>query len=120
MATENPLNTLAYDPGRCTGCGLCAVVCPHGVFSAPEPAPVEAGRMQRLNARRSVARLVRPEACMECGACQLNCVSGAITVDSGVGCAVAMIRAALSRRRGEPSCSSTMAGGLPRRREAEC
>jgi hypothetical protein len=40
---------------------------------------------------------------MECGACQLNCPSGAIAVDSGVGCAAAMIKAAL-RGKDEVVC----------------
>lgn len=76
-------NTLQYEPGLCSGCGLCIAVCPHGVFA-------QNGR---------VAQLVRPEACMECGACQLNCPTGAIRVESGVGCAYAMIRAALTGRK---------------------
>jgi len=42
------------------------------------------------------ALLRKPE--MECGACQRNCPPGAITVESGVGCAAAMIRAALMGR----------------------
>jgi ferredoxin len=66
---------------------MCSVVCPHGVF-APDGV---------------VAQLVRPEACMECGACQLNCPTDAISVDSGVGCAAAMIRAALLGEE-EPTC----------------
>jgi NAD-dependent dihydropyrimidine dehydrogenase PreA subunit len=45
---------------------------------------------------RRKAVLVRPSACMECGACQKNCIVNAITVESGVGCASAMIRAALT------------------------
>jgi len=40
---------------------------------------------------------------MECGACQINCPSGAIAVDSGVGCAAAMIMAAL-RGKDEVVC----------------
>jgi ferredoxin len=50
-----------------------------------------------------LAELVNPSACMECGACQLNCVTGAIKVDSGVGCAAAMIRAALTGKK-EATC----------------
>ena len=80
------INTLQYDQSLCVGCGMCAAVCPHGVFE--------------MNGR--TALLVRYEACMECGACALNCPVGAITVDSGVGCAAAMIHAALTG--GEVSC----------------
>ncbi len=79
-------NTLRYEPSRCNGCGMCSVVCPHGVFSQAN----------------GVADLVRPGDCMECGACQRNCPAGAIEVDSGVGCAQALIYAALTGR--EPSC----------------
>jgi NAD-dependent dihydropyrimidine dehydrogenase PreA subunit len=66
---------------------MCSVVCPHGVF-APDG---------------SAALLVQPESCMECGACQLNCPTGAIVVDSGVGCATAMILAALTGKK-KPTC----------------
>ena len=77
------LNTLVYDPELCIGCGLCVDVCPHAVFAR--------------NGR--VVNLAWPERCMECGACQRNCPVGAIAVDSGVGCAAALIRAALFRRK---------------------
>jgi ferredoxin len=72
-------NTLLYDPARCIGCDMCTAVCPHGVF--------------RLNGRK--AELQQPEDCMECGACALNCPAQALMVQSGVGCAGAMIRAAI-------------------------
>lgn len=80
-------NTLVYSPETCNGCGRCVEVCPHAVFE--------------MNGRKAV--LVRPQNCMECGACQLNCVTGAITVESGVGCASAMIRAALTGQK-EATC----------------
>jgi len=51
----------------------------------------------------NVNELVHKEACMECGACQRNCPTGAIIVDSGVGCATAMFLAALKGKK-ESSC----------------
>jgi NAD-dependent dihydropyrimidine dehydrogenase PreA subunit len=89
MISASPLNTLQYDPELCIGCGICVVVCPHGVFA--------------MNGH--AAHLALPDACMECGACQLNCPVDAIKVDSGVGCASAMIRAALTGRK-EVTCGS--------------
>ena len=84
-------NTLRYDPDLCINCDMCSIVCPHGVFAPGE----------------SVAELVDPEACMECGACQRNCPADAIQVESGVGCASAMIRAALrGQKLGDAACGS--------------
>ena len=92
VANSYLTNTLRYEPGLCSGCGMCSIVCPHGVFA-------QNGRL---------ARLVHPDRCMECGACQLNCPTGAITVDSGVGCAYAMIRRALTGKDlgSEDGCAS--------------
>ena len=92
MLNAYQVNTLAFKPELCNGCGLCATVCPHGVFA--------------MNGRR--AQLAQPQACMECGACQMNCVTGAITVESGVGCASAMLYAAL-RGRKEVTCGESEA-----------
>ena len=86
MDIKKSKNTLMLMPHRCTGCGRCVEVCPHGVF-------VIEGRK---------ARMVNADDCMECGACQVNCASGAIKVESGVGCAKAMIQAALTGK--EVSC----------------
>ena len=97
MFNQYSKNTLALDQEQCIGCGMCVMVCPHGVFEL----------------KNGLANIVRYEACMECGACQLNCPSGAITVDSGVGCAYAMIKAAL-RGKKEVSCC-----GEPGGRKAE-
>jgi NAD-dependent dihydropyrimidine dehydrogenase PreA subunit len=87
MFNAYEVNTLVYDPGLCNGCAKCVEVCPHAVYKMD-------GRL---------AELVNPQSCMECGACQLNCVTGAIKVDSGVGCAAAMIRAALTGKK-EATC----------------
>ena len=87
MANSYAFNTLEYDPELCINCEMCSIVCPHGVFASGE----------------RVAQVVRREACMECGACQRNCPASAITVESGVGCAAAMIRAALTGKK-EATC----------------
>ena len=87
MFNAYEVNTLVYNAELCNGCTMCEAVCPHAVFA--------------MNGRK--ARLVQPQACMECGACQVNCVTGAIRVESGVGCANAMIRSAL-RGQKEVSC----------------
>jgi NAD-dependent dihydropyrimidine dehydrogenase PreA subunit len=88
MIKASPLNTLEYEPALCSGCGMCVEVCPHAVFAMK-------GR---------VAVYAHPDACMECGACQRNCPARVIRVESGVGCASAMIQAALTGRK-EVKCS---------------
>ena len=87
MFNAYEVNTLVYNAELCNGCALCMAVCPHAVFA--------------MNGRKAV--LIHPQACMECGACQVNCVTGAIRVESGVGCASAMILSAL-RGQKEVSC----------------
>lgn len=82
-------NTLKFNRELCNNCKICITVCPHAVFERSD----------------GVVNLARSRDCMECGACQLNCPTGAITVDSGVGCAAAMIYAALTRKKG-PTCDS--------------
>ncbi|MHC4480600.1 MAG: 4Fe-4S binding protein [Planctomycetota bacterium] len=42
------------------------------------------------------------DACMECGACAMNCPADALSVESGVGCASGVILGAL--RGSEPCC----------------
>jgi NAD-dependent dihydropyrimidine dehydrogenase PreA subunit len=68
--------TLDYDRDKCVGCGLCATVCPHRIFTLD----------------KAKARVLDREACMECGACALNCPTSAITVKPGVGCAEYIIQ----------------------------
>jgi NAD-dependent dihydropyrimidine dehydrogenase PreA subunit len=78
--------TLKYDLSKCTGCGICVEVCPHGVF-------------KMTNKKASVTNL---DKCMECGACKLNCQSNAIFVKTGVGCAAAIINGFINKS--EPNC----------------
>ena len=80
------VTSLRLDTGKCIGCSMCALVCPHGVFV------MEAGK----------ADLADRDGCMECGACARNCPSAAITVTPGVGCASAIIHGWLTGQ--EPSC----------------
>ncbi len=101
MVGVSALNTLRFDPALCTGCGICVDVCPHGVFSRTNGVSARSnGASARID--RSVY-VVRADDCMECGACQMNCAWGAVQVESGVGCAAAMIRAALLRKK-EVTC----------------
>lgn len=79
--------TLTFESDKCTSCGMCINVCPHAVFERDQQRKVFLAQKQR---------------CMECGACQKNCPERAITVDSGVGCAAALIYAALTGK--EPTC----------------
>jgi NAD-dependent dihydropyrimidine dehydrogenase PreA subunit len=87
MINASAVNTLRYELQLCNGCRMCENVCPHGVFA------VVSGK----------AELVKPDECMECGACERNCPTGAIKVDSGIGCASAMIIAALLRKKQAPT-----------------
>ncbi len=80
--------TLALDPEKCVGCGACTEVCPH----------------QILSLRDGKVALGERDACMECGACANNCPTGAVTVDSGVGCAAAVIRSFFRRKKGSAAC----------------
>jgi NAD-dependent dihydropyrimidine dehydrogenase PreA subunit len=80
-------NTLRFDRELCTDCGMCLRVCPHEVFAQHDGQVV----------------LATPSSCMECGACQLNCPFNAITVDSGVGCATALMWQALTGKE-QPAC----------------
>lgn len=81
--------SLRFDSARCINCKSCLQVCPHAVF---------AGGNEHVE-------LKNPASCMECGACALNCPVQAIAVQSGVGCAWAMIAAALRGKDMDTECS---------------
>lgn len=85
--------TLKLDEKKCVGCGMCLLVCPHAVF--------------RLT--NGTAGIVNRDACMECGACSRNCPVEALSVDSGVGCAAAMINVILGRTN-SPCCGPVNSG----------
>ena len=57
------VTTLELNREACTGCGMCATVCPHGVLA------MEEGK----------ARIAERDRCMECGACARNCPVAALS-----------------------------------------
>jgi ferredoxin len=86
------VSTLQFFSDKCTGCGRCVEVCPHGVFEM----------------RDKRANLIDRDRCMECGACAKNCEFSAITVNTGVGCAAAIINSLIYG--GAPSCDCSGTG----------
>ena len=76
------VTTLQLEGKLCTGCRSCLNVCPRGVFE--------------VEGKRAV--VVDRDACIECGACALNCPDGALAVRTGVGCAAAILNGRLGRR----------------------
>jgi NAD-dependent dihydropyrimidine dehydrogenase PreA subunit len=81
--------TLQFDSEACTGCSMCATVCPRGVFE------ISHGK----------ARIADRDCCIECGACARNCPAGAVSVRVGVGCATAVINSMLGVRTSGCDCS---------------
>lgn len=81
--------SLQLKEDKCVGCGMCVEVCPHEVF--------------RMNGKH--VQILNRDACMECGACSRNCPADALSVETGVGCAAAMINTMLGRTSGPCSCS---------------
>ena len=84
--------SLSFFSRKCTGCGKCTEVCPHRVFDLQE----------------KKAQITNRDACIECGACALNCPADAIKVNAGVGCAAAIIYGWLTG--GEPKCGCSDGG----------
>jgi NAD-dependent dihydropyrimidine dehydrogenase PreA subunit len=81
--------TLGIDPEKCSGCGMCRIVCPHGIFE--------------ISGRK--ASIVDRDSCMECGACARNCPEKALYVRTGVGCAVAVINSMLGIKTSGCDCT---------------
>jgi NAD-dependent dihydropyrimidine dehydrogenase PreA subunit len=55
---------IVIDHAKCTGCGTCADTCPVGVFE------IKDGK----------SKAVKPEECLVCRACEVQCTESAIQV----------------------------------------
>ncbi|MEI6093216.1 MAG: mercury methylation ferredoxin HgcB [bacterium] len=86
--------TLELDKEKCIKCGMCLNVCPREVLAK--------------NIDNKVT-IISKDKCIECGACAKNCPVSAITVNSGVGCAYAIIKSKILG--GEPNCGCSEKGG---------
>jgi len=87
------VTTLQLDREKCNGCAICTLVCPHAVLTMKE----------------KKAYIEHKDFCIECGACAINCSTGAITVKPGVGCAAGIINGWL--RGTEPTCDCSGSSG---------
>lgn len=90
------VSSLRLESELCTGCGRCIEVCPHAVFR------------RRNGNHRGKVEIADLDRCIECGACMMNCAFGALRVDTGVGCAAAVLNGMLTG--GEPSCGCDDSG----------
>ena len=82
------VTTLRLLKDKCVGCGMCLTVCPREVLAQ----------------NNGTVMITHRDACIECGACARNCPVMAITVRAGVGCASAIINAALGRKSSSCCC----------------
>ncbi len=82
------VSTLKLNSEKCIGCGMCTDVCPH----------------QILYIKNGKVEVTDKDMCMECGACAKNCPASAISVECGVGCAIAVLNGLF--RKSSPDCGS--------------
>jgi NAD-dependent dihydropyrimidine dehydrogenase PreA subunit len=74
---------------------MCAIVCPRGVFEIED---------QPFFGLLRKAVVADQGACIECGACAINCPVNAIRVQTGAGCATGVLLGAIGK--GGECCSS--------------
>jgi len=56
----------SIDQDKCTGCGICADICPVDTF--------------RIDSDKGKASIAYPEDCLTCYLCEMQCPAGAIYV----------------------------------------
>ena len=78
ITTKTDLITITLDLPKisieselCTGCGICAEICPFGIPQANDEGKFE---------------ILEPERCTECSACKRNCPAMAIVLQERKGC----------------------------------
>ncbi|MFX1477348.1 MAG: ATP-binding protein [Promethearchaeota archaeon] len=76
-------------PDLCTGCGICAEICPFGI-----PQPDGNGKFE----------IIEPERCTECSACKRNCPAMAILLQEHKGCGCLWDARARSKNPRNNSC----------------
>lgn len=80
--------TLEFFSEKCKNCGMCLLVCPQDVFK-------QGTEHVEIKDR---------DKCLECGACMKNCPYGAISVETGVGCAEAFINRFIPGKDSQCGC----------------
>ena len=60
---------ITIDITKCTGCGECVENC-----------PMEGFELREVDGREVAHYVIDPDECIDCGACEAGCESGAITI----------------------------------------
>ncbi len=83
------LPKIFIDQDLCTGCGICAEICPFGI-----PQSNSNGKFE----------ITEPERCTECSACKRNCPAMAVILQERKGCGCLWDARARSKNPQGDSC----------------
>ncbi|MBC8413147.1 MAG: 4Fe-4S binding protein [Nitrospira sp.] len=87
---------ITVDQKKCTGCGQCEIVCPHGIMKVSD----------------GTAFVLDDDRCVTCGACGLNCPADAILVKQQTGCLVTIIKEDILKMKCDgQSCGNSNSDG---------